>query len=334
MHLTVPAFLSILIVASITSAFGGSSKNPSGPEIAATQVFIYCPEFGESSRCNAHALLEDGNRDVPVCTDCHRSHDIGDPRTSRFHFATPELCGSCHTNEDVMKKYGLSTGVVATAVSTDNDVQAVDWLNQHQVVFTRPYLSRGEPHDSSGLAILDVRTGAVQTIRTPEDVVFGESPRCTPDGAWITFVYAQSVYVVRPDGSGRRLLAAPPLRLYLDLPRWIEGGSRVLFMQGGSGRLYNQVVRFDGSGLQDWPWWVGTADAISPDGRQVVVYGLDRRGPDSLAAVLYLRDLNDAQGTTLRQLTSFHPNPEATMLGGRGNGVLQTALPERVSVGK
>ncbi len=60
------------------------------------------------------ALLEEENRDVPVCTDCHRSHDIGDPRTSTFRLATPTLCGTCHTNERLMKKYGLSTRVVAT----------------------------------------------------------------------------------------------------------------------------------------------------------------------------------------------------------------------------
>jgi predicted CXXCH cytochrome family protein len=63
---------------------------------------------------HGRALLEEENRDVPVCTDCHRSHNIGDPRTPGFLMSTPELCGKCHTNERIMKKYGLSTKVLAT----------------------------------------------------------------------------------------------------------------------------------------------------------------------------------------------------------------------------
>ena len=66
---------------------------------------------------HGRALLEEQNRDVPVCTDCHRSHDIGNPRTASFHLATPALCGNCHTDERIMKKYGLSTRVVSTYLS-------------------------------------------------------------------------------------------------------------------------------------------------------------------------------------------------------------------------
>lgn len=67
-----------------------------------------------SGSVHGRALLEDENRDVPVCTDCHRSHDIGDPRAAGFRLGTPELCGTCHTNERIMTKYGLSTRVLAT----------------------------------------------------------------------------------------------------------------------------------------------------------------------------------------------------------------------------
>jgi hypothetical protein len=59
------------------------------------------------------ALLE-GNNDVPVCTDCHRSHDIKDPRVRSWLLATPELCGTCHTNPKLMAKYNLSPKVVST----------------------------------------------------------------------------------------------------------------------------------------------------------------------------------------------------------------------------
>ena len=60
MRFSATPFLRILTIAAVASGCGGSS-NPTGPQMPATQIFISCPEFGESSRCNAHALLEDGN---------------------------------------------------------------------------------------------------------------------------------------------------------------------------------------------------------------------------------------------------------------------------------
>jgi predicted CXXCH cytochrome family protein len=54
-----------------------------------------------------------GNPDVPVCTDCHRAHDISDPREG-VALRTPEICGRCHVNAKLMARYGLSTKVVDT----------------------------------------------------------------------------------------------------------------------------------------------------------------------------------------------------------------------------
>jgi len=57
------------------------------------------------------ALMEDENTDVPVCTDCHGVHNIQDPRTDQFRIAEPELCASCHADEELMSKYELSSDV-------------------------------------------------------------------------------------------------------------------------------------------------------------------------------------------------------------------------------
>ncbi len=65
------------------------------------------------SSVHGRALTE-GSKDAPACTDCHRSHDIADPKSGAFRLKTPEICGSCHTNEPMMKKYGLSTKVLQT----------------------------------------------------------------------------------------------------------------------------------------------------------------------------------------------------------------------------
>jgi predicted CXXCH cytochrome family protein len=59
-------------------------------------------------------LLEEKNGDVPVCTDCHRTHNIAGPRSAGWRLNSPELCGSCHTNAKLMAKYGLSTNVLQT----------------------------------------------------------------------------------------------------------------------------------------------------------------------------------------------------------------------------
>ncbi len=58
--------------------------------------------------------LTAGNQDVPVCTDCHRAHDIADPRDGSLALRTPEICGRCHTDAKMMGRYGLSTKVVDT----------------------------------------------------------------------------------------------------------------------------------------------------------------------------------------------------------------------------
>lgn len=60
------------------------------------------------------ALLENENQDVPVCTDCHRSHDIANPTTAKFLLGAPALCGRCHTDNKMMSRYKLSTDVVQT----------------------------------------------------------------------------------------------------------------------------------------------------------------------------------------------------------------------------
>ncbi len=60
------------------------------------------------------ALVGQGNPDVPVCIDCHSSHDIEDPLSNNYHEAIPRMCSACHGDSSIMDKYGLSTDVVKT----------------------------------------------------------------------------------------------------------------------------------------------------------------------------------------------------------------------------
>lgn len=63
------------------------------------------------------ALTQEGNLDVPTCVDCHGVHNIQSPTTASFRNSVPSLCAKCHTDETLMRKYGLSTQVLSTYVS-------------------------------------------------------------------------------------------------------------------------------------------------------------------------------------------------------------------------
>ncbi|MBI4285341.1 MAG: cytochrome c3 family protein [Chloroflexi bacterium] len=90
---------------------------PSQPRSKISQTCARCHEDINSSYVNGvhgKALIEESNYDVPVCTDCHRSHTIEDPRTAAFRLKSVQICSDCHANDKLMKKYGISPNVVKT----------------------------------------------------------------------------------------------------------------------------------------------------------------------------------------------------------------------------
>jgi len=73
----------------------------------------------ETYRKSVHgaALTEHDNPDVPTCVDCHEAHATADPRSPRFRLTSPEMCGRCHEDEEMMSKYDISTQVFDTYVA-------------------------------------------------------------------------------------------------------------------------------------------------------------------------------------------------------------------------
>jgi predicted CXXCH cytochrome family protein len=107
-------------------------KRPAVPRALVSQTCATCHAgIAAAYAASVHGrAVAQGNADVPVCTDCHRAHDIGGPRQVAWELRTPELCGSCHANAAVMGKYGLSTKVLSTYLTDFHGKTAS--LRQHQ----------------------------------------------------------------------------------------------------------------------------------------------------------------------------------------------------------
>lgn len=66
---------------------------------------------------HGEALMGEHNPDVPVCTNCHGVHQIPDPTTALFRINSPQMCGECHADDEMMTKYDISTDVFETYVA-------------------------------------------------------------------------------------------------------------------------------------------------------------------------------------------------------------------------
>lgn len=80
---------------------------------------------------HGQALLEHSNPDVPVCTDCHRAHDISNPLSAQWRLAIPQLCAHCHANQRIMGKYGISTNVLSTYLADFHGMTASLERSEH-----------------------------------------------------------------------------------------------------------------------------------------------------------------------------------------------------------
>jgi predicted CXXCH cytochrome family protein len=92
-------------------------QKPSQPRARVSATCARCHagvEAAYAKSVHGRAIGTANEADVPVCTDCHRSHAIGGPHQAQWELRTPDLCGSCHSDPVRMKKYGISTNVLKT----------------------------------------------------------------------------------------------------------------------------------------------------------------------------------------------------------------------------
>lgn len=62
-----------------------------------------------------------GNKDVPICTDCHGEHTIKahtSPESTVYATHISEICSNCHEDETLSKRYGLPGHRLSTYLGT------------------------------------------------------------------------------------------------------------------------------------------------------------------------------------------------------------------------
>lgn len=215
----------------------------------------------------------------------------------------------------------VKSGTLRQLTYTDQNAIQPDWSpNGRYIIYKR--LFRSVELDSSGFYFLEVSSGQERALFANGERVAGTDPRWSPQGEPIAFAAnrggQRDIYTLRSDGTEFRRLTDDSNRARNEIPHWIDGGERILYAWTLATSLSNfqtRVMNQDGSGQATWPVTLSIltllSDSISPDSQEVVVLGLPPDSPDSLA-VLFIRDLDDAQGTTLRQLTSYWPPPDTT----------------------
>lgn len=133
------------------------------------------------------ALTEEGNLDVPTCTECHGVHGgILDPTTPLFRNASPALCADCHDNPEIMDKYDISTDVLETYLE--------DYHGTNVKLFSEQYpngvTNRAVCFDCHGVHDIAKVNDPVRGIANKE-ILLEKCQRCHPDatenftGAWL-----------------------------------------------------------------------------------------------------------------------------------------------------
>jgi dipeptidyl aminopeptidase/acylaminoacyl peptidase len=204
---------------------------------------------------------------------------------------------------------------------TNGNARAADWdPSGRSIVYMRVFLDYGMPDSTAGLHVVDLKTFADVSLRASGNPVFGSNPRWSPDGSLIAYSLQTRItpsgsptpphiYVARVDGTGTSDLT-PGDKRNNEYPEWLSNGPEIVFESYGE-RSYNEHVtramRADGAARRTLP--VDVRPYIAYGAVAASVAKFVYTGPDSAGeyGVILLRNLDDGQGATIRQLTTYEP---------------------------
>jgi cytochrome b subunit of formate dehydrogenase len=92
---------------------------------------------------HGRGLLAGASDDLPTCTDCHPGHTESGRSLTQQRVRLGQPCMGCHGDQDLMERYGISTGVVST------------YLNDFHGTSVRFYRDGGQPGDLPTLVCAD-----------------------------------------------------------------------------------------------------------------------------------------------------------------------------------
>jgi Tol biopolymer transport system component len=205
----------------------------------------------------------------------------------------------------------VQTGAVRQVTDSNGNAEAADWSpSGSEMVYQRSF--RRSPEDTTGLYVVSVSTGQDRLIFHDGAPIGGGNPRWSPLGGEIAYSAGDpsgnvEIFTVSPDGAQLlRLTDAHQEYATATLPRWINGGERVLYTWRSlddAGRVETRVVDAKGGNSARWPLHIGYFDAVSPDSRYIITPAPQADG----TWVLFIREIDDVAGGTLRQLSSYVP---------------------------
>jgi cytochrome b subunit of formate dehydrogenase len=108
------------------------------------------------------AVLEDGNSDSAVCSDCHTNHEIDSPEGDKVMLSITKNCGDCH--EEAQKTYRSSYHGQVNKLGYTNTAKCYDCHGSHEL---------GSVDDPTSTIHLDNRLETCQTCHedAPENFI-------------------------------------------------------------------------------------------------------------------------------------------------------------------
>jgi dipeptidyl aminopeptidase/acylaminoacyl peptidase len=217
----------------------------------------------------------------------------------------------------------VTSGDTRKLTNTSRNAAHPDWSPDGQrIVYQRAFF-RSTELDSSGFYIIDVDSGRERALFNDGERVSGRDLRWSRKGEPIAFAATTlggypDIYTLRSDGTAFARLTDGQGRSFAEIPCWIDDGARILFAWRALGQATGtetHVIDSDGSNQAAWPLTLEpltlVSDAISPNSQEVVVPALPQDSTDSLA-VLFVRDLDDVHGLSMRQLTHWPESPDTS----------------------